>query len=146
MNERSSRSHSVFTLRISGVNVGMGGTGGTGEKCEGSLNLVDLAGSERLNVSFASGAPVEKERVKETQSINKSLSALGDVIAALGEKGEGANGKHIPYRNSKVCLRWLCIWCFIVDQCSQLTYLLQNSLSGNSKTLVSRVVYDSNPI
>lgn len=118
MNERSSRSHSVFTLRISGVNVGMGGTGGTGEKCEGSLNLVDLAGSERLNVSFASGAPVEKERVKETQSINKSLSALGDVIAALGEKGEGANGKHIPYRNSK------------------LTYLLQNSLSGNSKTLM----------
>ncbi|KAF9464929.1 P-loop containing nucleoside triphosphate hydrolase protein [Collybia nuda] len=119
MNERSSRSHSVFTLRISGVNVGLGGTGcgeGTGERCEGSLNLVDLAGSERLNVSFANGA--DKERVKETQSINKSLSALGDVIAALGEKGPEATGKHIPYRNSK------------------LTYLLQNSLSGNSKTLM----------
>jgi kinesin family protein C1 len=101
MNERSSRSHSVFTLRISGVNVGLGGTGGTGERCEGSLNLVDLAGSERLNVSFANGA--DKERVKETQSINKSLSALGDVIAALGEKGPDATGKHIPYRNSKVC-------------------------------------------
>ncbi|KAF8159949.1 P-loop containing nucleoside triphosphate hydrolase protein [Crassisporium funariophilum] len=116
MNERSSRSHSVFTLRISGVNVGVDGTVGSGERCEGSLNLVDLAGSERLNVSFANGA--DKERVKETQSINKSLSALGDVIAALGEKGEKGGDKHIPYRNSK------------------LTYLLQNSLSGNSKTLM----------
>ncbi|KAG2357858.1 P-loop containing nucleoside triphosphate hydrolase protein [Suillus spraguei] len=90
MNERSSRSHSVFTLRISGTNTH------TGESCEGSLNLVDLAGSERLN---------------------SKLSALGDVIAALGEKGEKGE-KHIPYRNSK------------------LTYLLQNSLSGNSKTLM----------
>lgn len=57
-----------------------------------------LTGSERLNVSFANGA--DKERVKETQSINKSLSALGDVIAALGEKGEKGNDKHISYRNS----------------------------------------------
>ncbi|KDR70965.1 hypothetical protein GALMADRAFT_75658 [Galerina marginata CBS 339.88] len=116
MNERSSRSHSVFTLRINGVNVGIDGCPGTGERCEGSLNLVDLAGSERLNVSFANGA--DKERVRETQNINKSLSALGDVIAALGEKGEKGGDKHIPYRNSK------------------LTYLLQNSLSGNSKTLM----------
>ncbi|KAF8993294.1 kinesin-domain-containing protein [Cyathus striatus] len=99
MNERSSRSHSVFTLRISGVNVGLTGCEGTGEKCEGSLNLVDLAGSERLNVSFANGA--DKERVRETQNINRSLSALGDVIAALGEKSEKGD-KHIPYRNSKV--------------------------------------------
>ncbi|KIJ65298.1 hypothetical protein HYDPIDRAFT_175253 [Hydnomerulius pinastri MD-312] len=108
MNERSSRSHSVFTLRISGSNEH------TGERCEGSLNLVDLAGSERLNSSGAAG---DKERLKETQNINRSLSALGDVIAALGEKGEKGE-KHIPYRNSK------------------LTYLLQNSLSGNSKTLM----------
>ncbi|KAG1772986.1 kinesin-domain-containing protein [Suillus placidus] len=108
MNERSSRSHSVFTLRISGTNTH------TGESCEGSLNLVDLAGSERLNSSGAAG---DKDRLKETQNINKSLSALGDVIAALGEKGERGE-KHIPYRNSK------------------LTYLLQNSLSGNSKTLM----------
>ncbi|KAJ7601063.1 kinesin-domain-containing protein [Mycena floridula] len=118
MNERSSRSHSVFTLRINGTNKS------TKETCEGSLNLVDLAGSERINVSFGSGfgsasgsASGDKERLKETQSINKSLSALGDVIAALGEKGEKGE-KHIPYRNSK------------------LTYLLQNSLSGNSKTLM----------
>lgn len=92
MNERSSRSHSVFTLRIRGTNTH------TGEVCEGSLNLVDLAGSERLN---ASGAGSDKDRLKETQSINRSLSALGDVIAALGEKGEKGE-KHIPYRNSKV--------------------------------------------
>ncbi|KAG6915058.1 hypothetical protein DXG01_013665 [Tephrocybe rancida] len=99
VNERSSRSHSVFTLRIKGVNVA-----GGAEQCEGSLNLVDLAGSERLNVSFANGA--DKERVKETQSINKSLSALGDVISALSEKGAvgGTEGKHIPYRNSKMFL------------------------------------------
>ncbi|RPD64028.1 kinesin-domain-containing protein [Lentinus tigrinus ALCF2SS1-7] len=109
MNERSSRSHSVFTLRIRGENTL------TGESCEGSLNLVDLAGSERLEKS---GAASDKDRLRETQSINKSLSALGDVIAALGEKGEGKSDKHIPYRNSK------------------LTYLLQNSLSGNSKTLM----------
>ena len=49
-----------------------------------SHHLFLQAGSERLNVSFANGA--DKERAKETQSINKSLSALGDVIAALGEK------------------------------------------------------------
>ena len=91
MNERSSRSHSVFTLRIFGTN-------SSGETCEGTLNLVDLAGSERLN---SSGAGSDKDRLKETQSINKSLSALADVIAALGEKGERAD-KHIPYRNSKV--------------------------------------------
>ena len=93
MNERSSRSHSVFTLRIFGRNIH------SAESCEGSLNLVDLAGSERLN---SSGAGNDKDRLKETQSINKSLSALADVIAALGEKSDKAD-KHIPYRNSKVC-------------------------------------------
>jgi kinesin family protein C1 len=108
MNERSSRSHSVFTLRVTGHNAH------TGESCTGSLNLVDLAGSERLS---SSGAANDRDRLKETQAINKSLSALGDVIAALGSAGGGEKG-HIPYRNSK------------------LTYLLQNSLSGNSKTLV----------
>ena len=93
--ERSSRSHSVFTLRISGKNTA------SGDSCDGSLNLVDLAGSERLEKS---GAGNDKDRLKETQNINKSLSALGDVIAALGEKGDGKSDKHIPYRNSKVNL------------------------------------------
>ncbi|RKF64146.1 Kinesin-like protein klpA [Erysiphe neolycopersici] len=103
-NERSSRSHSVFMLKIVGQNIS------TKEKSEGTLNLVDLAGSERLKQSGAEG-----DRMKETQSINKSLSCLGDVIGALGQ---GKGGAHIPYRNSK------------------LTYLLQYSLGGNSKTLM----------
>ncbi|QSZ29211.1 hypothetical protein DSL72_003722 [Monilinia vaccinii-corymbosi] len=103
-NERSSRSHSVFILKLVGRNRT------TNETSEGTLNLVDLAGSERLKVSGAEG-----DRMKETQNINKSLSCLGDVIGALGSGKEGA---HIPYRNSK------------------LTYLLQYSLGGNSKTLM----------
>lgn len=67
----------------------------TGDTCDATLNLVDLAGSERLNASKAEGT-----RLKETQNINRSLSCLGDVIGALGQKkGDG----HVPYRNSKVC-------------------------------------------
>ncbi|PGH23901.1 hypothetical protein AJ80_01963 [Polytolypa hystricis UAMH7299] len=97
-NERSSRSHSVFILKLIGHN------SITGERCEGTLNLVDLAGSERLSHSKATG-----ERLKETQNINRSLSCLGDVIGALGQ---GKEGVHIPYRNSKF------------------------SLGGNSKTLM----------
>ncbi|RMJ07581.1 hypothetical protein BHE90_012216 [Fusarium euwallaceae] len=85
-NERSSRSHSVFILKLVGEN------SATGERCEGTLNLVDLAGSERLKHSQAEG-----DRMKETQNINKSLSCLGDVIEALG-RGSG----HVPYRNSKL--------------------------------------------
>ncbi|CAK5273470.1 unnamed protein product [Mycena citricolor] len=108
MNERSSRSHSVFTLRIRGVH-----DNGEAERL-GTLNLVDLAGSERLASLGLGHSVAGSERLKETQSINKSLSALGDVIAALGN----GPGSHVPYRNSK------------------LTYLLQNSLSGNSKTLM----------
>lgn len=101
-NDQSSRSHMVFMLTIEGVNET------TGQKMSGALNLVDLAGSERLGRSQATG-----ERLKETQAINKSLSALGDVIAALG-----AREAHVPYRNSK------------------LTFLLQNSLSGAGKALM----------
>ena len=103
-NERSSRSHSVFMLTIIGDNTE------TGEQSKGTLNLVDLAGSERLNQSQVEGA-----RLKETQSINRSLSSLGDVIGALAQ---GKEGGHVPYRNSK------------------LTNLLQFSLGGNSKTLM----------
>lgn len=87
-NMRSSRSHSVFILKLVGTNEI------TGERSEGTLNLVDLAGSERLEHSKVEGA-----RLKETQNINKSLSCLGDVINALGSAKEST---HIPYRNSKV--------------------------------------------
>jgi kinesin family protein C1 len=62
------------------------------EETQGVLNLVDLAGSERLSSSMCTG-----ERLKETQAINKSLSALGDVIFSLGNKAG-----HVPFRNSKV--------------------------------------------
>lgn len=103
-NERSSRSHSVFILKLVGRN------SITGEQSEGVLNLIDLAGSERLDHSQSTG-----DRLKETQAINKSLSCLGDVIYALGNAKDGG---HVPYRNSK------------------LTYLLQYSLGGNSKTLM----------
>jgi kinesin family protein C1 len=101
-NDRSSRSHSVFTMRIAGSNAV------TNESIEGLLNMIDLAGSERLSSSGSTG-----DRLKETQAINKSLSALGDVIASIAAKDS-----HVPFRNSK------------------LTYLLQNSLGGNCKTLM----------
>jgi kinesin family protein C1 len=71
-NERSSRSHSVFILKIQGVNAK------TGENCTGSLNLVDLAGSERLKDSGSTG-----QRLEETKNINTSLSSLSKVIMAL---------------------------------------------------------------
>lgn len=106
-NERSSRSHSVFILKLVGRN------SATGETSEGTLNLVDLAGSERLKQSGAEG-----ERMKETQNINKSLSCLGDVIGALGAGKEGA---HIPYRNSKVCFFFLllCPFSFLALDCGE---------------------------
>ena len=108
LNERSSRSHSICTFKIEGVNLT------TGEKREGNLNLIDLAGSERLYNSQAKG-----DRLKETQAINKSLSSLGDVICSLGQQQNSqSHQQHIPFRNSK------------------LTYLLKHSLQRDSKTLM----------
>eukprot|EP00092_Neocalanus_flemingeri_P022723 GFUD01024643.1.p1 GENE.GFUD01024643.1~~GFUD01024643.1.p1 ORF type:complete len:702 (-),score=196.54 GFUD01024643.1:280-2385(-) len=85
-NERSSRSHSVFMLKIEGYNTA------TTETCCGTLNLVDLAGSERIKDSGSEGM-----RLTEAQAINKSLSNLGNVIMALAQKNS-----HVPYRNSKL--------------------------------------------
>nr|XP_043617546.1 kinesin-like protein KIN-14P [Erigeron canadensis] len=86
MNERSSRSHSVVTIHVSGTDLKNGGSLNAG------LHLVDLAGSERIDRSEVVG-----DRLKEAQHINKSLAALGDVIFSLSQ-----NSAHVPFRNSKL--------------------------------------------
>lgn len=102
LNERSSRSHSILTVHVRGMDLE------TNAILRGCLHLVDLAGSERVDRSEATG-----DRLREAQHINKSLSALGDVIFALAQKSS-----HVPYRNSK------------------LTQVLQSSLGGQAKTLM----------
>ncbi|GAU16719.1 hypothetical protein TSUD_199610 [Trifolium subterraneum] len=108
MNCESSRSHSVFTCIIES----------RWEKDSmthfrfARLNLVDLAGSERQKSSGA-----DSERLKEAANINKSLSTLGLVIMTLVDLAQG-KPRHVPYRDSR------------------LTFLLQDSLGGNSKTMI----------
>jgi ankyrin repeat protein len=102
MNSESSRSHLLFIIKIISVNRE------TQERLKGKILLCDLAGSERLKKSDVSG-----EGQKEAIEINKSLTALGDVIEALTSKQ-----KQIPYRNHK------------------LTQLMQDSLGGTAKTLM----------
>jgi len=102
VNEHSSRSHLVILVKIDRRHKR------TTENVSGYLYLVDLAGSERIKQTAATG-----QRLKEAQNINKSLSSLGDVIAALA-----AGQKHVPYRNSK------------------LTFLLQDALKESSKVLM----------
>merc|ERR1719220_631707 len=103
MNEHSSRSHSVFLINVKQENME------NQKKLSGKLYLVDLAGSEKVSKTGAEGTLLD-----EAKNINKSLSALGNVIAALAE----GNKSHIPYRDSK------------------LTRILQESLGGNSKTTI----------
>ncbi|KAK6331428.1 Kinesin heavy chain [Orbilia blumenaviensis] len=101
MNQESSRSHSIFVITVTQKNVE------TGSAKSGQLFLVDLAGSEKVGKTGASGQTLE-----EAKKINKSLSALGNVINSLTD----GKSQHIPYRDSK------------------LTRILQESLGGNSRT------------
>lgn len=106
MNADSSRSHCIFSIVIE-----QSDTGADGEQHirVGKLNMVDLAGSERQGKTGAEGM-----RLQEATKINLSLSALGNVISALTSRSK----KHVPYRDSK------------------LTRLLQDSLGGNTKTVM----------
>ncbi|KAK0414438.1 hypothetical protein QR680_011429 [Steinernema hermaphroditum] len=103
MNEHSSRSHSVFLIQVDQEDKQ------DQRKKTGKLYLVDLAGSEKVSKTGAEGSVLE-----EAKNINKSLSALGNVISALAE----GTKSHVPYRDSK------------------LTRILQESLGGNSRTTV----------
>lgn len=129
MNEASSRSHAVLTLWIEQTDKGHSGLGTIKSK----LSLIDLAGSERQSKTGATG-----DRLKEGSAINKSLSALGNVVKALtaGKGGDSTSSetnkdgtltsmkkkkgskRHVPYRDST------------------LTRLLQDSLGGNAVTLM----------
>eukprot|EP00929_Paragymnodinium_shiwhaense_P056138 TRINITY_DN28106_c0_g1_i2.p1 TRINITY_DN28106_c0_g1~~TRINITY_DN28106_c0_g1_i2.p1 ORF type:complete len:995 (-),score=205.04 TRINITY_DN28106_c0_g1_i2:63-3047(-) len=133
MNEKSSRSHAVFTLIIEATSTTSGGVTSTRIA---KLNLIDLAGSERQ--SFDPNNPTqlhESVRVKEAGSINRSLSALTNVIMSLSNAGQrrrpsmgaGGSGRRpfVRYRDSK------------------LTFLLRDSLGGNSKTVIIACVSPS---
>lgn len=113
MNAGSSRSHSIFIINLEQITTSNGTAANDEENIatikKGKLNLVDLAGSERQAKTGATG-----DRLKEATKINLSLSALGNVISALVD----GKSKHIPYRDSK------------------LTRLLQDSLGGNTKTIM----------
>ncbi|XP_070567083.1 kinesin heavy chain-like isoform X2 [Ptychodera flava] len=103
MNEHSSRSHSIFLINVKQENIE------TQKKLSGKLYLVDLAGSEKVSKTGAEGTVLD-----EAKNINKSLSALGNVISALAE----GTKTHIPYRDSKM------------------TRILQESLGGNARTTI----------
>ncbi|GAX75403.1 hypothetical protein CEUSTIGMA_g2847.t1 [Chlamydomonas eustigma] len=126
MNARSSRSHCVFTCMVekSSKTSGSGATGVVASR----LNLIDLAGSERIKGGALGGSQAQGEHFKEAVHINQSLSTLGRVIMVLVEAQNGrgkqqqavqqAHTMHIPYRDSR------------------LTFLLQDSLGGNAKTMI----------
>ncbi|BGP31033.1 hypothetical protein JCM10296v2_002797 [Rhodotorula toruloides] len=116
MNETSSRSHAVFTLLLTQKRHDPE-TNMTGEKVS-RISLVDLAGSERANSTGATG-----QTLKEGANINKSLTTLGRVIAALAQASAAKGGKAQKQAQDKVPYR---------D--SVLTWLLKDSLGGNSKT------------
>lgn len=109
MNRESSRSHSVLTTIIESKSMS---SSGVWNMKTSRFHIIDLAGSERSKNTNAIG-----ERLKEAGMINKSLSALGNVINSLVDISSGKE-RHIPYRDSK------------------LTFILRDSLGGNSKTVI----------
>ncbi|XP_022186213.2 kinesin-like protein Klp98A [Nilaparvata lugens] len=119
MNDVSSRSHAIFTLMFVQAQGGLSNDVPT--ETVSKVHLVDLAGSERADASGATG-----QRLKEGAHINKSLVTLGSVISALAELSAGVSGRKaggfIPYRDSV------------------LTWLLKDSLGGNSKTIMIAAV------
>ncbi|OIV97649.1 hypothetical protein TanjilG_12406 [Lupinus angustifolius] len=119
MNNQSSRSHAIFTITLEQmrkINIPNGSSLNdtmSEEYLCAKLHLVDLAGSERAKRTGSDGL-----RFKEGVHINKGLLALGNVISALGDEKKRKEGLHVPYRDSK------------------LTRLLQDSLGGNSRTVM----------
>ncbi|GER29955.1 kinesin-like protein [Striga asiatica] len=121
MNNQSSRSHAIFTITVEQMRQLHPSISSNGnltdcmseEYLSAKLHLVDLAGSERAKRTGSDGL-----RFKEGVHINKGLLALGNVISALGDEKKRKEGVHVPYRDSK------------------LTRLLQDSLGGNSRTVM----------
>ncbi|KAM0032689.1 putative plus-end-directed kinesin ATPase [Helianthus debilis subsp. tardiflorus] len=118
MNNQSSRSHAIFTITVEQIRKINSGDNNLNESMSdeylcAKLHLVDLAGSERAKRTGSDGM-----RFKEGVHINKGLLALGNVISALGDEKKRKEGAHVPYRDSK------------------LTRLLQDSLGGNSRTVM----------
>lgn len=110
MNATSSRSHAVFTIVLTQT-IESDAKGFGGRQIVSKIHMVDLAGSERAGV-------MENARLKEGANINKSLSTLGKVISALAKKASSGQKVFVPYRDSV------------------LTWLLKESLGGNSKTIM----------
>ncbi|GAB1863831.1 Kinesin-like protein KIF16B [Camponotus japonicus] len=117
MNDVSSRSHAIFTITF--VQAGLS-EGNMPSETVSKVHLVDLAGSERANATGATG-----QRLKEGAHINKSLVTLGTVISTLSELSSASGDASASKRNA-----------FIPYRDSVLTWLLKDSLGGNSKTIM----------
>ncbi|NXI40185.1 KIF14 protein, partial [Galbula dea] len=117
MNDKSSRSHSVFTLVMTQTKVEFVDEEQCDHRLTSHINLIDLAGSECCSTAQTTG-----ERLKEGASINKSLLTLGKVISALSKQSRNGKKTFIPYRESV------------------LTWLLKESLGGNSQTAMIATV------
>lgn len=119
-NPLSSRSHALFSVKLS-----LASRARPGQVTQSKLVFVDLAGSERVSKSHSTG-----DRLKEAQAINKSLSALGDVVCTLSRiqhnEARGTSDVHIPYRNSK------------------LTLLLRDCIGGHAKTVLIACIAPNN--